>query len=159
MNEDRQEKRRTWKKEVSAGGIVFQKQDGRDFVLLIMPNKKDPKDQHFTPVWSFPKGWVGDHGPETFEEAALREVREEGGVNCKILNRLADSNFFIKFQGNDIAKTVHWFLMEYESGDPKDHDKETKDARWFPADQAEHFLTYKGDKEVFKEALEKRVKA
>jgi len=150
---DRAQLRKKWKREVSAGGIVFKKQDGQDFVLLIKPFKKDTADQHFVPVWSFPKGWTGDHGDEKLEETALREVREEGGVDCKIIDKVAESKYFFKFDGEDIFKIVHWYLMEYVRGDTANHDKEVAASQWVEADKALDFLNYNADKENFQKAL------
>ncbi|MBX4188178.1 MAG: NUDIX domain-containing protein [Candidatus Doudnabacteria bacterium] len=153
MTEERSQLRKKWKKEISAGGIVFKKQDGRAFVLMIMPRKRvEMKDPLFVPAWTFPKGWVGDHGEETLEQTATREIREEGGVNGKIIDKLGEVKYFFKWQGDDIFKTVHVYLLEYIDGDPNDHDKEVDVAKWFDIKEAGEFLKYKADKDMLRKA-------
>jgi 8-oxo-dGTP pyrophosphatase MutT (NUDIX family) len=148
---DRSEQRKKWKREFSAGGIVFKKQDGQDFVLLIQGFAKDNSAP--SGKWSFPKGWVGDHGEETTEQSALREVREEGGVNAKIIKKVGDSKYTFKWEGENVFKIVSWYLMEYVDGDPKDHDKEVSVAQWVEADKVLEMLAFSTDKEIFKKAL------
>jgi 8-oxo-dGTP diphosphatase len=152
MTDDRSNLRKKWKKEVSAGGIVFKKQDGRVFVLMILPRKRDMKDKHYTPAWTFPKGWVGDHGKETVEQTALREVREEGGVNGNIVTKLGVAKYFFNWEGENVAKLVHHFLIEYTDGSTDDHDNEVTESKWFDLEEAGKILTYKTDKEIFKKA-------
>ena len=53
-----------------------------------------------------------------------------------------------------IKKTVYYFLMEYVSGDIKEHDFEMENVEWLPINEVENRLTYKSDKEVWKEAKE-----
>ena len=68
-----------FKKEISAGGVIFKKIDGQTLWLTTQHS------QH--KGWTFPKGLVGDRNiKETKEEAALREVKEEGGIETKIIN-------------------------------------------------------------------------
>lgn len=126
------------------------KRGGRKvFVLLINPARENSKE-----VWTFPKGWTGDHGEESLESTALREVREEGGVNAEITVDLGEIHYFFSFQGENISKTVHYFLMEYSDGNPEDHDLEVQEAKWFTLAEAGAKLSYKSDKEVFARALE-----
>src|SRR5690242_6701803 len=111
------------KREFSAGGIVFNDQGE---VLIT----KHSQNKH----WSFPKGLV-DTG-QTTEEAALREVREEGGVEAEILDKVGYSKYVYSFQGEKIFKVVTYFLMKYLSGNPKDHDWEVEEGGWYPPDEA-----------------------
>jgi 8-oxo-dGTP pyrophosphatase MutT (NUDIX family) len=154
MTEERSQLRKKWKREISAGGIVYKKQDGRVFVLMIMPTKKDPNDKKFTPSWTFPKGWIGDHGEETLEQAATREVREEGGVNAKVVSKLGESKYFFNWQGENIFKTVHHYLLEYKDGNPEDHDEEVSEAKWFDLEEAGKLLKYKSDRDILAKAQE-----
>ena len=149
--------RKEWKKEVSAGGVVYRLGKDGPEVLLIWP-EKGYGDREVKEVWTFPKGWIGDHGEETMEEAALREVREEGGVVAKIIAALGDTNYTFASEGVNIDKTVHYYLMEYISGDTKDHDHEVREARWFLLDEAGKRLTYGTEKGLLDEAKEYIVK-
>ena len=136
-----------FKTETSAGGIVYKKQ--ANSVLWLITQHSQNKG------WGFPKGLVGDKvRNEPMDSAALREVEEEGGVKAKIIAKIEKpTNYMYKFQGYLIKKTVHYFLMEYISGDPKNHDWEMMDAKFVSAEEVEKTLTYTSDKEAFTEAL------
>jgi len=135
--------------QVSAGGIVYkqiknEKLKMKNFLWLIGQHS-----QH--KGWVFPKGLVGDkENSESMEEAALREVEEEGGVKARIItNKPIITNYQFKFQGNLIKKTVYYFLMEYISGNTKNHDWEMADAKFVTTEEVRKILTYKSDKEAF----------
>ena len=111
--------------------------------------------------WVFPKGLIGDHiKGEGKEETALREVQEETGVLGKILKPLVPVTYWYVLGKNPsmgsgqvkIKKTVYYYLMEYISGDIKDHDWEMENVEWLPPDKVEERLTYDSDKKVWKEA-------
>ena len=93
---------------------------------------------------------------QTFQEAAVREVKEEGGVEAKILEKVGYSKFIYTFEDEKIFKVVTYFLMEYISGDPKDHDWEMEEAGWYESDKALEQLTFSQDKTLLKKALEIR---
>lgn len=148
------------KKEVSAGGIVFkvvQPRPSRGAGFRNLPKSKvfwlitqHSKFGH----WSFPKGLVGDiHKNEEVEEAALREVKEEGGVKAEIVNdKPITTKYTYRWKNTLIKKSVHYFLMRYISGDHKDHDWEVADAKFLPANEAMDLLTFKNDKAAFQQA-------
>lgn len=104
--------------------------------------------------WSFPKGLI-DEG-QTTEEAALREVREEGGVEADIIDKVGYSKYVYSFNGEKFFKVVTYFLMKYVSGDHKDHDFEVEESGWYSPDEALKQLSFSQDKELFKKALELR---
>lgn len=129
------------KREFSAGGIVFNSK-GQVLVTQHSQNKH----------WSFPKGLI-DPG-QTTEGAALREVREEGGVEAKILDKVGYNKYVYTLNEEKIFKVVTYFLMEYLSGDPKDHDWEVSDIGWFTPDEALKKLSFSQDQDLLKKALE-----
>lgn len=129
------------KREFSAGGIVF---NGKNQVLLT----KHSQNKH----WSFPKGLI-DPG-QTSKEAAIREVREEGGVEAEILNKVGYSKYVYTLNGEKIFKVVTYFLMRYQSGDPSLHDFEVEEAGWYEVDKALKQLTFSQDQKLLKKALE-----
>lgn len=138
--------------EFSAGGIVYKKGQDKIYVLVAQHS------QHHG--WVFPKGLIGDHPStssgevrETKEDAALREVEEETGIKGKIIKPLAPVTYWYVFEKEKIKKTVYYFLMEYVSGNTKDHDFEMEDVEWIPIEEIEKKLTYKSDKQVWKVAL------
>ncbi len=128
------------KREFSAGGIVFNDK-GEVLVTQHSQNKH----------WSFPKGHV-DPG-QTTEGAALREVKEEGGIVAKIISKVGYSKYVYTFEGEKIFKIVTYFLMKYISGDPKDHDWEVEEANWYTPDEALKQLSFPQDKVLLKNAL------
>lgn len=148
MNSMTEEKTK-WKKEISAGGVVYKKENNSVFVLLINPKSRNsgpPED-----YWTFPKGKQDIEG-ENLQQVAVREVREEGGVNAEIEQELGYVKYFRNWKGDEAFKLVHYFLMKYLDGDPKDHDDEVADAGWFQLAQAEAKLKFDTDREVFEKA-------
>ena len=103
-------------------------------------------------AWALPKGWV-EKG-EDLEQAAVREVREETGLDARILRKLGEITyeFYSKADRSTISKTVHLFLLEYVGGDTGDHDDEVEEARWFPIEDAMRTLTYKNEREILEKA-------
>jgi 8-oxo-dGTP pyrophosphatase MutT (NUDIX family) len=136
-----------FKVEVSAGGIVYKKEGEKFLWLVIQPSKSK--------WWGFPKGLVGDklHN-ETLTESALREVQEEGGIKAHIVNdKPVSVQYFFKFQGYLVKKTVHYFLMEYESGDIENHDWEVGDLKWLTEEEARQTISHKSHKEAFEKVI------
>lgn len=119
--------------EVSAGGLVF-RQTERGVEVLIC------KDSYYH-RWSLPKGIV-DRG-ETYEQAAVREVREEAGVHARIVAPLgAPEKYVFTQRGVRVFKTVHYYLLEYQSGSPDDHDSEVEETAWMTLDEAIQRVAY-----------------
>ncbi len=132
--------------EVSAGGVVVRpREDGWD-VLLIATHEGER--------WSLPKGHV--ESGETAKEAAVREVREETGVEAEVVAPLDTIEYWFRWKSTEgsllIHKRVHFFLMRYLSGDPRQHGWEVDDARWFDMDEAIEKVTYKDERELLQKA-------
>lgn len=97
--------------------------------------------------WSFPKGKL-DAG-ETVEEAALREVKEETGLECRIVRRLTILRYRYRTRkGRLRPKAVHYFLMERVSGDIQVPGEEVDRAEWFDFDEAASKLSYEQDRKL-----------
>ena len=134
------------KKETSAGGIVYKK---GDTTLWLITQHSQHKG------WVFPKGLIGDSvANEPMETAALREVEEEGGVKAKIMNPSpASVTYSYMWKELQVDKTVHYFLMEYISGDPSNHDWEMSDAKFVTEEEVKKTLTFPSDQEAFEKIL------
>ena len=131
---------------VSAGGVVYRLVDGRIETVLCGLG---------TPVrWSLAKG-TPDPG-ETMEETALREVREETGLDVEILEPVKSIDYWFSGRETDVRyhKTVHFYLMVTTGGDTDRHDPEFDVVQWFPSDEALNSLTYPSETQVLKRALE-----
>lgn len=111
-------------------------------------------------TWTLPKGTpaVG----ETVEETALREVREETGIEARIVDDLGSIQYSFARRGVRFNKEVRHFLMEAVGGDVTLHDAEYDEARWFAFADALTQLTYVNEVEVVRRAaplIEKRLAA
>src|SRR2546423_614481 len=133
-------------REFSAGGVVVR----GDETIVITPVRRAADGRA---VVALPKGHI-DPG-ETAIEAAAREVREEAGVDAEPVCKLGDVHYWYQRAGRRIAKEVAFFLCEYRSGDPADHDSEVEVARWMPLEEAARTLSYKGEREMVERARER----
>ena len=129
-------------REESFGGVVVHEGN----VLVITPAGRPQ-------ISTLPKG--GPQEGEPPEATAQREVREETGVEARIVERLGDVRYRYRRRGVRVDKTVGFYLCEYVGGDTADHDHEVDDARWMPIEQARTELTYPGEREMIERALSK----
>ena len=131
----------TLKSLASAGGVIFRRDDGNGFDIAMVSVKKGT-------VWCLPKGSI-DKG-EVPEETAVREVAEETGLRGRVVEKLGEIAywFYIRGENTRCKKTVHFYLMQYESGDTSGHDWEVDSASWMPIDEALKKANYKGEKEI-----------
>jgi 8-oxo-dGTP diphosphatase len=117
----------------AAGGVV--RRDGR-IAVVHRPRYDD---------WSLPKGKL-DPG-ETWEEAALREVREETGLECELGDELSSTRYHDR-KGR--SKLVRYWLMDPVEGEFAPND-EVDELRWLTPAEAAALLTYPRDKELAQE--------
>jgi 8-oxo-dGTP pyrophosphatase MutT (NUDIX family) len=131
--------------EFSAGGVVMN--DAHEIVVIV-PTRRAANGAR---VLALPKGHPD--GEETSLQAALREVREEAGVQAEVVESLGEVRYWYQRGGRRIAKVVEFFLLRYVSGDLADHDHEVEQARWVPAAVAVETLTYAGERDMVRRAL------
>ncbi len=128
---------------VSAGGVVIRRTDGRLEVALVGDTQRD--------TWYLPKGGLAKG--ETTEEAALREVREETGLDVRCVRPVRAIDYWFYTRGARVHKTVHYFLMEATGGDFSRRDRENDRAAWFDLEQALASMTYENEAGVVREAV------
>ena len=136
------------RRQISAGGVIVRTDDAawpHVFELCIIK----PVGRS---VWALPKGWV--EPGETEDVAALREVREETGIEGEICGDLGtiDYWFYSRPEQTRVHKTVHFFLMQATGGDTSRHDHEVATADWFDVDGALDRMTYPNEREVVRKA-------
>lgn len=134
----------------SAGGVLYRRAGDRLDVALILVGKQRPR-------WMLPKGTLNTN--ETPEQAALREVREETGLEGRMVAPLERIEYwFASKQGPKpvrFHKFVHFFLMEYVSGSVDDHDHEVEEARWVEINEAVDLLAFENEKSQVRQAQER----
>ena len=143
------------KQEFSAGGIVYKKLQNsktQRAKYLWLIRRPSPNPQYRGNLgWSWPKGWVD--AKEKLEEAAIREVREEGGVVAKVVSKLPTLKvFFTNPDGEKVMKFITYFVMEYKSDAPEGFSWETEEVKWVTVEEARTFLVHKSEKELLTKA-------
>ena len=128
---------------VSSGGVVYRVRDGG--VELALCGRR-------TGLWALPKG-TPDAG-ETLEQTALREVREETGLEVEIEAPLGHIEYWFTVPDGRVHKRVYFYLMAPRGGSVDDHDPEFDVVEWFPAAAAPATLTYPSEAEVVGRALQ-----
>ena len=120
----------------AAGGIVIRSSKREPKVLLVhRPLYND---------WSFPKGKL--YEGEKFKAAAVREVLEETGFECKLHKPSLPSLTYIDRNGR--LKEVRYWLMTVLSGTFEPND-EVDMIAWVRADSVPERLTYVKDQSFF----------
>jgi 8-oxo-dGTP pyrophosphatase MutT (NUDIX family) len=127
----------------SAGGVVYRTND--DAIEIALVHRRSPR------LWALPKG-TPDSG-ETIAETALRETREETGLEVEIVAPITDIRYFFVRGSTRFHKTVHFFLMRAIGGSPDEHDAEFDEVRWVPADEAVALLTHATERSILEQAL------
>lgn len=123
----------------AAGGLMRRRGPG-DEVQIAVVHRPAYDD------WTFPKGKLA--GGETPEQAALREVEEETGYRCELMQPLGHTAY-VDGKGRD--KVVDYWLMRPLSGRFQPG-REVDELRWLTAGEARELLTYEHDRAMLRGA-------
>ena len=129
-------------REFSAGGLVIRNMRGRPHLAVVRVRDD---------ILALPKGHP-EKG-ESSRDAALREVREETGLDATPVEKLGDIKYWYARDGDRVMKIVTFFLFRYRSGRLEDHDHEVEEALWIPLAEAPERLAYRSEKEIAQTAL------
>jgi len=116
--------------------------DGRLEIVLL--HRRSPR------LWALPKG-TPDSG-ETIEETALRETREETGLEVEIEAPLRSIRYYFVRGTTRFHKTVHFFLMRPIGGALDQHDAEFDEVRWLDLHEALALMSHATERSVVEEA-------
>ena len=129
--------------ETSAGGFVLAA-DGSPRIAVIGRRNRGGRID-----WCVPKGHL--EGSETIEEAAIREVTEETGLEATIIESLGSIHYEFSTPTSIISKTVHHFLMKQTGGNltiENDPDHEAVDIRWINVALLHEDLTHENERRL-----------
>lgn len=134
--------------QISSGGVAFRGQDSNPEIAIVSVKH--------SLRWQLPKGIV-DPG-ESPEVTAVREVREEAGIETDLLSLIESIEYWYRSTkyGKPVRfdKFVHFYLLHYRSGNVSDHDHEVAEARWVDLEEAIEMLAFKSEREVVEKARE-----
>ena len=137
---------RVMKREKSCGALVYKLVDTSPFLLLI----KHKYGGH----WAFPKGHV--ETGETEEQTALREIREETGLEVRLEEGFRESVEYCPKPY--VKKQVVYFLAQVSGGREQKQEEEVSELCWCPMEEAQSHVTYPNDRRLIgnaKKFLEK----
>ena len=131
--------------ETSAGGLVVDTETGRAAVIGRL-------DRRGRLLWSLPKGHI-ENG-ETVEQAAVREVAEETGINSAVVASLGSIDYWFVAEDRRVHKTVHHFLLRALGGELSDADVEVTEVAWVPLADLPARLAYADERRLVRRATE-----
>lgn len=125
----------------SGGFVLFNVKNGvREYLLLHYPHGH----------WDLPKGKI-EKG-ETKHEAALRELKEETGLDATIIDGFQEQfDYFFKAEGQLIKKTVYFFIAQTDKREITLSHEHIGSA-WLPKEEALARLTFENAKELLNSA-------
>ena len=133
------------KKEISCGCVIFDKATHSKVLIVYEKNRN---------FWGFPKGHIEKGETET--QTALREVKEEVGLDVKILDEKYRYAINYIIEDKQVDKTSVFYIAEPVDDNIRitNQEAEIEDSKWVTVDEAFDILTFDNYKEVLKKALE-----
>lgn len=129
----------------AAGGVVCRWNGER--LEIVLCGRRDPL------LWTLPKGTPNPG--ETIEQTALREVREESGLDVAIVGTVGEIRYWFTRSQDGVRcnKTVYHYLMEPTGGDFSLHDFEFDRVAWFEVEEALRIMTYPNEADIVERAI------
>ena len=129
---------------ISCGGVVI----FRGKILLLYKNFKNRYEG-----WVLPKGTV--ESGEDFKQTAVREVKEETGVDAEIMKYVGKSQYSFNTPWEMIEKEVHWYLMMADSFYSRPQREEFfLDSGYYKYYEAYHLLKFSNEKHILEKAYQ-----
>ena len=129
------------KVEESCGAVVFTCVGGEVHYVLVCSLEG---------IYGFPKGHC--EAGETPEETALREIREETGLQVTLLPGFRAQDEYLLPKKPDTRKHVEFFLAEYADQPIRAQESELQSAGLYPFDEALRLLRHESWRRVLREA-------
>lgn len=130
--------------EISSGGVVIDaSKDTFDVAIIARLNRGGRLE------WCLPKGHP--EGPENNEDAAVREIAEETGIEGRIVSALGSIDYWFTVSGHRVHKTVHHFLLIATGGEltiENDPDHEAVDVAWVPLQDLGRRLSFPNERRI-----------
>jgi 8-oxo-dGTP pyrophosphatase MutT (NUDIX family) len=136
------QERRPMRDEHSSGGAVISFREGVPFVALIATRGRTR--------WGLPKGAVSQG--ETSEQAALREVNEETGLDASVVKLLDTIEYFFRASGVLIRKRVDFYLMNFVGGVLTPQLSEVDDVEWVELSEAIQRASFDSERKLLEMA-------
>lgn len=129
-------------KAISCGGVVIY----RGKILLLYKNYYQRYDG-----WVLPKGTV--EANEEYQQTAIREVKEESGVDASIIKYIGKSEYSFSVKDSVVNKEVHWYLMNTNSYYSKPQREEYfTDSGFYKYHEAYHLLKFTNERQILEAA-------
>lgn len=127
--------------ERSCGGVVFTRQNGTVYYVII---------RHLGGHCGFPKGHM--EPGETQRQTALREIREEVGLDCVLMDGFCEEEWYSLPERSGLQKQVVYFLAQYANQTLSAQPQEVAEVYLLPYAQALEKLTFAEARQILQKA-------
>lgn len=143
--------------ETSAGGLVlrnmrraYNPRTNRVYLSAVKVALIGRTDRRGRLLWSLPKGHIEDY--ETVPMTAVREVREETGIEGEVIKHLGTIDYWFLSDGKRIHKTVHHYLLRFVGGELSNADAEISEVKWVSLKDLPAHLSYADERKLARRA-------